>query len=69
MVFFSDVVLDLINHLSVREYLIRRRMTLAARELWENPEEGIMDVALEYGYNMRNITSSEPEEGMKMDFS
>lgn len=40
-----------VNHLSVREYLIRRRMTLAARELWENPEAGIMDVALEYGYN------------------
>lgn len=40
-----------VNHLSVREYLIRRRMTLAAREIWENPEAGIMDVALEYGYN------------------
>ena len=40
-----------VNHLSVREYLIRRRMTLAARELWENPDLGIMDVALEYGYN------------------
>ena len=40
-----------VNHLSVREYLIRRRITLAARELWENPDSGIMDVALEYGYN------------------
>lgn len=40
-----------VNHLSIREYLIRRRMTLAARELWENPDSGIMDVALEYGYN------------------
>lgn len=38
-------------HLSVRDYLIRRRMTLAAKELWERPETGIMDVALEYGYN------------------
>lgn len=40
-----------VNHLSVREYLIRRRMTLAARELWKNPDLGIMDVALEYGYS------------------
>lgn len=40
-----------VNHLSVREYLIRRRMTLAAKELWENPKSGIMDVALEYGYS------------------
>ena len=40
-----------VNHLSVREYLIRRRMTLAARKLWENPKSGIMDVALEYGYS------------------
>lgn len=40
-----------VNHLSVREYLIRRRMTLAARELWKNPDLGIMGVALEYGYN------------------
>lgn len=40
-----------VNHLSVREYLIRRRMTLAAKELWEKPKARIMDVALEYGYN------------------
>lgn len=40
-----------VNHLSVREYLIRRRMSLAAKELWGNPQTGIMDVALEYGYN------------------
>lgn len=59
-----------VNHLSVREYLIRRRMTLAARELWENPEEGIMDVALEYGYNsheafaraFRQIWNCKPSE-------
>lgn len=59
-----------VNHLSVREYLIRRRMTLAAKKLWENPETGIMEVALEYGYNsheaftraFRQIWNCKPSE-------
>lgn len=39
-----------VNHLSVHDYMVRRRMTLAGRELWNNPQIGIMEVALEYGY-------------------
>jgi len=59
-----------VNHLSIRDYLTRRRMTLAAKELWENPGEGIMDVALEYGYGsheaftraFRRIWNCKPSE-------
>ena len=40
-----------VNHISVRDYLIRRRMTKAARLLVECPESGILDVALRFGYS------------------
>ena len=40
-----------VNHISVRDYLIRRRMTKAARLLVECPESGILDVALKFGYS------------------
>lgn len=39
-----------VNRISVRDYLIRRRMTLAARLLVENQEISIIDTALAYGY-------------------
>lgn len=40
-----------VNHMTVREYMIRRRMTKAARRLLEAPETGILEVALQYGYS------------------
>ena len=40
-----------VTHMSVHEYIIRRRMTRAARMLIENPEMSVLDVALEYGYS------------------
>lgn len=40
-----------VNHISVRDYLIRRRMTKAARLLTECPESSILDVALKFGYS------------------
>lgn len=40
-----------VNHISVRDYLIRRRMTLAGRELVENQNINVLDVALKYGYS------------------
>lgn len=39
-----------VNHITVHDYITRRRMTLAARRLSDNPELSILDVALEYGY-------------------
>ncbi len=39
-----------VNHISVHDYVIRRRMTKAGRMLFENPEIGILEVALCYGY-------------------
>lgn len=40
-----------LNHMSVHDYVIRRRMTLAARKLAETPEVNVLDVALTYGYS------------------
>ncbi len=40
-----------VNHISVHDYLVRRRMMRAARMLVENPRESILNVALEYGYS------------------
>lgn len=40
-----------VNNLSVHDYIIRRRMTKAAKLLITNKEMSILDVALEYGYN------------------
>lgn len=39
-----------VNHISVRDYMIRRRMSLAARKLVQNKDISILDVALTYGY-------------------
>ena len=40
-----------INHLSVRDYVIRRRMTKAARTLIERPDMSLLEVAVSYGYS------------------
>lgn len=40
-----------VNHISVHNYIVRRKMVKAARELSRHPESGILDVALTYGYN------------------
>lgn len=40
-----------VNHISVHDYLIRRRMMLAARRIVEKQEESILTIALDYGYS------------------
>lgn len=40
-----------VHDISVHEYIIRRRMMLAARKISRNPKMSILDVALEYGYS------------------
>ena len=40
-----------VNHISVRDYLIRRRMTKAAGLLVGYPEVSILDAALKFGYS------------------
>lgn len=40
-----------VNNISVRDYLIRRRMMKAARMIVEEPETALLDIALCYGYS------------------
>lgn len=40
-----------LNHMSVHDYVVRRRMTLAARMMRERPEISVLEVALTYGYS------------------
>lgn len=37
--------------ISVHDYIVRRRMMLAARELSKRPRRSILDIALQYGYS------------------
>lgn len=39
-----------VNNISIRDYIIRRRMSLAAREMVRDPERSLLDIAMEYGY-------------------
>lgn len=39
-----------VNHMSIREYLVRRRLTRAARDIMSEPDTGILEIALRYGY-------------------
>ncbi len=40
-----------INDISVRDYIIRRRMTKAAKIISDNPDLSLLEVALQFGYN------------------
>lgn len=39
-----------INNMSIRDYIIRRRMSKAARELTLHPEKSLLDIGIQYGY-------------------
>ncbi|MCM1308565.1 MAG: helix-turn-helix domain-containing protein [Butyrivibrio sp.] len=65
-----------VNSISVHDYIVRRRMMLAARQINGNPNESILDVALEYGYNsneaftraFRKVWYCNPSEFRKRKF-
>lgn len=40
-----------VHDISVREYIVRRRMMRAAKKISQNPRLPILDIALEYGYS------------------
>lgn len=39
-----------VNNISIRDYIIRRRMTKASEEISRNPERSFLDIGMEYGY-------------------
>lgn len=40
-----------INHISVHDYIVRRKMTCAGRVLFADAKRNVLEVALEYGYS------------------
>lgn len=40
-----------VHNISVHEYIVRRRMMLAAKKISQYPKMPILDIALEYGYS------------------
>ena len=40
-----------INHITVHDYLVRRRMMKAARLIHCEPDKNLLDIALQYGYS------------------
>lgn len=46
-----------INDMSIREYIIRRRMSKAAREMITHPELTLLDIGIRYGYGSNEAFS------------
>lgn len=46
-----------INHMSVHDYVVRRKMVKAARMMTEQPELGILEIALSFGYGSNEAFS------------
>lgn len=66
-----------INNITIREYLIRRRMMKAAKMIAEQPQVGILEIALKYGYStnesftraFKQIWNCKPSEFRNVKFS
>ncbi len=39
-----------VNNISIRDYIIRRRMSRASRDLVKSPDRSLLDIGMEYGY-------------------
>lgn len=39
-----------VNNISIRDYIIRRRMSKAAKEIAQNPSESLLNIGVSYGY-------------------
>lgn len=66
-----------VHGISVHDYIVRRRMMLAAKRLSKNPEVAILDIALEYGYSthesfaraFKQVWNCKPSEFRKKRFT
>ena len=46
-----------INNMTIRDYIIRRRMSKAAMELTSRPEKTVLEIGLQYGYGSNEAFS------------
>lgn len=66
-----------VHDISLHEYVVRRRMMLAAKKLSQEPKLSILDIALEYGYSthesfaraFEQVWHCKPSEFRKVKFT
>ena len=66
-----------VHDISLHEYIVRRRMMLAAKKLSKEPRLSILDIALEYGYSthesfaraFEQVWNCKPSEFRKLKFT
>ena len=46
-----EKIFKCLNRISVHDYIVRRKMSLAGKMLMEKPEMTILDVAMEFGFS------------------
>ena len=46
-----------VNNISIRDYIIRRRMSKASKEIVHNPEKSLLNIGLDYGYSSNEAFS------------
>lgn len=46
-----------VNNMTIRDYIIRRRMSKAAMELTSHPEKTVLEIGLQYGYGSNEAFS------------
>lgn len=66
-----------LNRISIHDYIVRRKMSLAGKMLIENPKQTILDIAVEYGFSsneaftrsFRQVWNMTPSEFRKANSS
>ncbi len=46
-----EKIFRFVNNISVKDYIRRRKIMLAAKDIMQNPRENLMEIALKYGYS------------------
>ncbi len=70
-----EKIFKCLNRISVHDYIVRRKMSLAGRMLMERPEMTILDVAMEFGFSgneaftrtFRQVWNMTPSEFKKVE--
>lgn len=65
-----EKIFRFVNNISVKDYVLRRKMMLAAKDMMQNPKAILMEIALKYGYStnesfsraFKNVWNCNPSE-------
>ena len=65
-----EKIFRFLHNISVKDYVLRRKMMLAAKDIMAHPKDNLMEIALKYGYGsnesfsraFRNVWNCNPSE-------